>query len=76
MEAKALAEQFAAVSFGDPLFGAVVAVLLRREVPQDIQVCKFREGVSDVRVWAAKVVKPRCRWGWQGGGVHLVVTVQ
>jgi hypothetical protein len=38
LEAKALAEHFAAVSFGDALFGVAVALLLRRAVPLDIQV--------------------------------------
>ena len=38
VEAKALAEHFAAVSFGDPLFATAVATLLRRSVPLDTQV--------------------------------------
>ena len=61
MEAKALAQHFAAVSYGDPLFGAGVAMLLRHGVRLEVQVCMCsRSGAG----------RTACCGGW-GGALHV-----
>jgi hypothetical protein len=59
LEAKRLASQFAAASYGDPLFGAAVAALLRRDVALDTQL-EVLQTLGEGRALALLPPLPRC----------------
>ena len=64
-EARQLAQQFAASSYGDRLFGAAVALLLQRAVPLTVQVSRLSTCCIELLQFASGWLTCGCTWQQQ-----------